>query len=237
MRISDWSSDVCSSDLYHPNLQISNPFAEIKVRVMQNAREDNAWWVTRPVFVKAAQLVYNNVDVTDFYGGNEFRRFDLRSVRFRGEGVVSIEHDDLFIATLETDKPRISQAYSSLIDYNGNYFIRLQEGNEPETEADYVRVNFRLSGDGLRGDYYIFGALTDWQLNEDFRLTYDPSSRTWQASLLLKQGIYAYIYVHAASSGKIANLTTESNHYETENDSYIFVYYRRTVNHKDKRKE
>src|SRR3546814_15846206 len=101
---------------------------------MQNAREDNAWWVTRPVFVKAAQLVYNNVDVTDFYGGNEFRRFDLRSVRFRGEGVVSIEHDDLFIATLETDKPRISQAYSSLIDYNGNYFHRLQEWNEPRSE-------------------------------------------------------------------------------------------------------
>src|SRR3546814_13166569 len=45
--------------IYHPNLQISNPFAEIKVRVMQNAREDNAWWVTRPGFVKAAQLGYN----------------------------------------------------------------------------------------------------------------------------------------------------------------------------------
>src|SRR3546814_12796074 len=96
------------TDTLFPYTTLFDLFAEIKVRVMQNAREDNAWWVTRPVFVKAAQLVYHNVEVTDFYGGNEFRRFDLRSVRFRGEGVVSIEHDDLFIATPETDKPRIN---------------------------------------------------------------------------------------------------------------------------------
>lgn len=214
--------------IFHPNLQISNPFAEVKVYVSQNGREDNARWVTKPVFVKASQLVYNAVDVTDFYGGNEFRRFDLRSLRFRGEGVINIVHDDLFIAALETDEPRLSQAYSSLIDYNGKYFIRLREGGAPETEADYARVNFRFSGAKASGDYYIFGELTDWKLKDEFRLIYDPASRTYQASPLLKQGVYDYIYVHADASGQIDNFTTESNHYETENDYYIFVYYRRT---------
>ncbi|QEC52839.1 uncharacterized protein DUF5103 [Anseongella ginsenosidimutans] len=214
--------------IFHPNLQISNPFGEIKVYVSQNGREDKAQWVTQPVYVKASQLVYNAVDVTDFYGGNEFRRFDLRSLRFRGEGVAAIVHDDLFIASLVEDEPRLSQAYSSLIDYNGRYFIRFQEGNSPDVEADYARVNFRFSPGAASGNYYVFGELTGWKLKDEFKLLYDPGSKTYQASPLLKQGVYDYIYVHADASGKIDNFNTESNHYETENDYYIFVYYRRS---------
>src|SRR3546814_18121454 len=29
MRISDWSSDVCSSDLYYPKIQIASPFSPV----------------------------------------------------------------------------------------------------------------------------------------------------------------------------------------------------------------
>jgi len=214
--------------IFHPNLQISNPFGEIKVYVSQNGREDNAQWLTQPVHVRASQLVYDAVDVTDFLGGNEFRRFDLRSLRFRGEGVRELVHDDLFVATLETDAPRLSQAYSSLIDYNGKYFIRFQEGNAPEVEADYARVNFHFQAPRATGDYYVFGELTDWELKKEFRLIYDPVTQTYGASPLLKQGVYDYMYVQADPSGQISNRQTESNHYETENDYYLFVYYRRS---------
>lgn len=214
--------------IIHPNLQIANPFGEIKVHVSQNGREDNSQWVRQPVFVKPSQLVYNAVDVTDFYGGNEFRHFDLRSLRFRGEGVAGLVQDDIYIATLAEDEPRLSQAYSSLIDYNGRYFVRFQEGNSPDLEADYARVIFRFSSQQTSGNYYVFGALTGWQLKEEFRMVYDPSSKLYEASPLLKQGLYDYIYVHADASGNISTSGTESTHYETENDYYIFVYYRRT---------
>lgn len=214
--------------IFHPNLPVSNPFGEVKVYVSQNGREDKAQWLTRPVYVRASQLVYDATDMTDFYGGNEFRRFDLRSLRFQGEGVASIVHDDLFIASLVVDEPRLSQAYSSLIDNNGKYFVRFQEGSAPETEADYARVNFRFSAPPVTGNYYVFGGLTDWELKEDFKMIYDPASQTHQAIPLLKQGVYDYIYVHADASGAIDDLDTESDHYETENDYYIFVYYRRT---------
>ena len=44
------------------------------------------------------------------------------------------------------------------------------------------------------GDLYITGALSDWQLNDRNKMEYDEASRSYQLTMLLKQGFYNYQY-------------------------------------------
>ena len=48
----------------------------------------------------------------------------------------------------------------------------------------------------------------------------------YEASLLLKQGWYNFEYVIKQSNGNLDFKALEGNHYETENDYLILVYYR-----------
>ncbi|MHB1179625.1 MAG: type IX secretion system plug protein, partial [Daejeonella sp.] len=74
-------------------LNINNPYTDVKILVLQNNRYDNAQTLMRPTFIRPGQLVYNDLRSTDFQGGNEFRRFDIRSLRFRTERVSKISQD------------------------------------------------------------------------------------------------------------------------------------------------
>ena len=56
-------------------------------------------------------------------------------------------------------------------------------------------------------------------------MTYDENKGIYQASLLLKQGWYDYQYGLKSSEGW--NLKKiEGEHFQTENEYEIFVYYR-----------
>jgi len=57
-------------------------------------------------------------------------------------------------------------------------------------------------------------------------MVYDPSSSSYVSIILLKQGWYNYEYVFLPD-GSVKNITKfDGDHYETENDYTILVYYR-----------
>ena len=64
----------------HPNLIIADPFADIKVHIKQNNREDNAITNLTPLFVKNDELIYDYDNDNTFWGNNEFRHFDIKSL-------------------------------------------------------------------------------------------------------------------------------------------------------------
>ncbi|MEC8853476.1 MAG: DUF5103 domain-containing protein, partial [Bacteroidota bacterium] len=77
----------------HPNLVVADPFADIKVHIKQNNREDNAITNLTPLFVKNDELIYDYDDDNTFWGNNEFRHFDFKSLRYQSERIKSIDFD------------------------------------------------------------------------------------------------------------------------------------------------
>jgi len=212
----------------HGAVAISNPYMDVKVLVAQNNRPDNAQTVIRPTFIRPGQLVYNDMRGTDFYGGSEFRRFDIRSLRFRTERVAKITQDTVNTIALLTDVPENRPGYTFMYDENGDFFIRNTDGRDDRTDGDYSTVQLSLASkkpaDG--GEVYVVGQFNDFKLTD--KLTFDDISNRFRGSIFVKQGVFDYHYVWVSTDGKTRNdVVFDGSHFETENDYQIYFYYRR----------
>src|SRR5690606_20354334 len=56
----------------HGVLPVSNPYQDVQLLIMQNARTDNAQVLNRPTFIRPSQLVYNDMRSAEFQGATEF---------------------------------------------------------------------------------------------------------------------------------------------------------------------
>jgi len=213
----------------HPNLVVADPFSDIKVTIKQNNKEDNAITDLTPIFVKNNELVYDYEDDNTFWGNNEFRHFDIKSLRFQSDRIKAITYDSTYNNVyLFKDRKRPFDRYSIEPDINGKFLIKSQEGWKTATEADYAFVHFSLPMDHISyGDLYILGAFSDWQLKEDFKLKYNTEQKQYEGNVYLKQGYYNYHYaLNDISTDRVDISFIEGTHYQTRNDYYIYVYYR-----------
>lgn len=209
---------------------ITNPFGDLKVKILQNFRWDNALDNLKPIFIKDDLLDYNYDEENTFNGGNEFRRFDIRSLKYETEFVQRIVmHDDGTDVYLMPDKVRYYTRYSSDNDINGKFEIKNYSGSHPDRDADYAKVHFQLNyKDPVQdGNIYIAGDLTDWQYNNNTMMKYDEELKAYTGTLFLKQGYYNYEYMFVKDRTTYGDESwLEGNHYETENNYWILVYYR-----------
>lgn len=106
--------------------------------------------------------------------------------------------------------------------------IENEESNSLESEYANVLFSLEMNEPLYDKDVYIFGALTDWQIKEEFKMTYQNVVNAYTADVLLKQGYYNYIYATVPRQGdKIADVSElEGDWFETENQYTILVYYR-----------
>ncbi len=96
-------------------------------------------------------------------------------------------------------------------------------------ESDYANVHFSLKSvmPFREEEVYLFGKMTDWKLDKQFKMKYNAETGVYQLVVPLKQGYYNYQYiVHNTKNKKISLDTTEGNNEDTENDYTILVYYR-----------
>lgn len=212
---------------------LNNPYKDLKVIITQNNRWENAVTDIKPTFMNGAQLIYSLDDASTFNGGNEFRYFDIRSLRFLTERVKEIYRDEELKnhVVLYPEQLRASTPYLFYNDFNGNFLIRNSEtkGNM-DIEADYVYVEFFLPyvTPESKGNFYVMGKLTDWRMNSASKMTYNYKRFGYEAKLYLKQGFYNYEYVLSDDSKKGGDETiTEGNHWDTENEYNIYVYHRK----------
>ena len=211
----------------HGQLNISNPYIDVKTLVLQNGRDDNAQTITRPTFVRPKQLVYNDVQSFDFNGGNEFRRFDLRSLRFRTERISRILQDTINTVLLLTDVVENRLSYTFNYDENGAFFIRNQDGRDNRTDADYASVHLSLAAKrpSNTGDVYVVGQFNDYKLTD--KLIYDEVRNRFNGVIFVKQGVYDYHYVWVTDAATRDDVLFDGSHFETENDYQLFFYYRK----------
>ena len=214
----------------HSNIYFSNPYTDLKVIIKQNNREDNYIDDLKPLFIKKDQLIYNYESENTFEAGNEYRHFDIKSIRYQSERIKEITEDSNSInVSLFTDISRSFEGFISIPDINGNFIIEQQEAWNSEIEAEYVNVTFSLLENRkiTYGDLYLLGRFTDWNIKEEYKLTFNKNSRKYECSSLLKQGYYNYIYALKDNFSNKTNLTfVEGSHYQTKNEYYIYVYYR-----------
>lgn len=209
-------------------LTVNNPYQDIRILVMQNQRPDVQQWLTTPHFVNDNELSYNENKTLDFSGGNEFRYFDLRSLRLASERVANIKTDSAVHVDLVADEHYRDAAYASTFDENGNFFIRNQDKADANTESDYVWVNFSLVDESpTDGTVYVVGSFNNYIRGETNKMTYDAAAKAWRCSILLKQGVYDYDYVQVNPSGVVDVSFSGGNHFETDNTYQVLVYNRR----------
>lgn len=211
------------------NAGISNAQQEVFATILQNNRWDNAISGLKPVFEMQNVLSFDWNDKCIFESGREFRQFDMRSLRFRGNGIEQIfpigdgtEVDLFYDINLNTKK------YSIQSDINGKYVTSVIEYRNPDVEADYAQVNFHYFPEyPLPEDIYVVGTFNNWHLDENSKLEYDKVTKAYHGSQYLKQGYYNYAYVtQNPYDGKASFRYTEGNYYDTENDYLIFIYFK-----------
>jgi hypothetical protein len=210
---------------------IIDPYSNVYAFILQNGRWNNSKKNLKPDFFGNNELKYNALSEKNiFTGGNEFRYFDIKSIRYQSEFVKRIDymapnyHVYLFPSESREYKP-----YFYWQDFNGKYYIAVQEGRDPETDADYISVYFTLISKYMLagGKMYVTGSLTNWSLSDDNQMIFNPEQEQYECTLLLKQGWYNYEYVFLKDGdSEVTSARFEGSHYETENDYMILIYYR-----------
>ncbi len=220
-----------SIDVSH--LQISNPQQQLKVVVLQNYRWDNAITNLQPAFMRANVYEYNGERDVLFQAGKEFHWADLQSFRYQSEHVESIDASQTpFDVNVKIDKSRMNDDYLPYQDYNGFFNIAATEQIDAWSQGDYARVHFYYrTSDGKPysdKEVYIVGQINNYTYDNSSKLQFDVQKGLYEATLLLKQGYYNYMYVtkDANNPNSVPDFTfTEGNNWLTENNYTILVYY------------
>ncbi len=201
-------------ELQTPAGLINRPETELKVLVCQNRRPDRTVLVDRPYAVSGTSIRYEHHPALLFEGGNEYRRFDLSSYKLPGMGIDRLTFErPYYHAYLFEDQVRTS-GYTYSPDENGRMLIRHREAGD----ADYVKVHFSLPvAVPYKDAVYLSGDLLQADIKAAEPLVYNAQTLAYETCLLLKQGIYNYLY---------SLLSIEGSFWPTGNEYQIFVYYR-----------
>lgn len=201
----------------------------IKLTVLQNNNWKSGKTFNRHTTSGEGNLLFNAPGQIVFYGRNEFRFFDMKSLKFWSERVDYIEYKPpCHHVYLKPDNFKGQKQYFTNGDLNGQFFISNQETRDPDTlDAEYALVHFTLEeGVPLPLDIYIEGALTHWGMSDNY-MEFNPEKGRYEKVLLLKQGLYNYRYAAREYNNAYAEYDiTEGEFYETANVYTGFVYYR-----------
>lgn len=222
--------------IYLNGYTITEPYRDLFVTILQNGRWDNAIRDLQPRMIIDNILDYTQIRENTFMGGNEFRYFDMKTLKYNTDRMLAIQYDhEGYQVYLQPDLPR-SRNYRSEEDINGRRLIAVNNSYDPLTEADYAWVHFYLPFPAplADGNLYVTGALTDWQFNTTALMHYNLEQKAYEAKLLLKQGYYNYAYSFLPNGSDKADISLiEGTFWETENEYSILVYHRRQGDYYD----
>lgn len=223
----------------YSQVKINDPYRDIYAFILQNGRWSNAKRNLKPEFYGNNELKYSSLSEKNvFLGGNEYRYFDIKSIRYKTEYVRNI---DFLVSNyhvyLYPSESREFKPYFYWQDFNGKYYIAIQEEKNPDTDADYVYVYFTLSSKFMieGGRMYVSGAFNNWAFDSNNLMSYNSEKGTYECAILLKQGWYNYEYFFLSGATKDGVATKfEGSHYETENDYTVLIYYRNPLERYDR---
>ncbi|WP_158242728.1 DUF5103 domain-containing protein [Siphonobacter sp. BAB-5405] len=214
--------------LKYGNYPILNPKQDVYIVIRQNYRWDRTVVGLKPYMVQEFDRTleyrfFNNENL--FPGSNEFRVFDIRSRQVKGINVARLDFNPNFNAAfLFPDDGQAGKSYLQQNDLDGLFAVSTRDDFG---DPDYFPVTFTLrSAEREDGKIpYVVGGFNFFELSKDNQMHYEPSAQAYQATILLKQGVYNYMY--AVPDGNKANeVPIEGTHSMTQNTYEIFVYHR-----------
>ena len=214
-------------------LKIFSP-QDIKVAVVQNYVWPTSLLVDRPTIYRGDYFEYSG-DELSFPAGKEWRWISLVSLRLMSDRMRDLVKGNTFTeVTVAPDAERVKQVYVYYRDNNGLYSIENIDGNNPYWQGDYAFTHFTYVPPGNQPyggrSIYMFGELTNYALDENAKMIFNPDKGVYEKTLLLKQGYYNYSYVtvndQKRAGDQISFENTEGNNYATENGYMVLIYYR-----------
>jgi len=208
---------------------IRNPSMYLRATIVQNGRWDNAIENLSYRTARPGEYGFNfdNLNTNVFNGSNNFRTFDIRTLRSTADRITSINFEDrINQAFVMEDLARPWGAFVSNTTLRGHRMFGNSDFWGRNTE-DYVLVHFTLRCDFpvSEGELYVFGELTDWRIDPKAKLTFNPEDNYWETNFFCKQGFYNYIYVFVPKgSEKIDDTYIEGSHWQTPNNYTILLY-------------
>ena len=228
VQFSDYRQQI-KFDIYDPS-HIIEDISMLYVVISKN----NSWVFQcdklKPSFVLGDKIQFERTDQCYFEGGNEYRSFNMIDLKNISNNIVKVEFTSHkhFSIWLDDDNPRSFLKYSSMEDLNGDILFTGHNKTFKANELDYVDVHFSLNTEVAMLGYeiYVFGKLSDYQIDETYKMEFNPEKGKYTLDIMLKQGYYNYQYVvKSIYQDKYDEGLIEGSHFETENDYSIFVYY------------
>ena len=204
-----------------------DPEREVYVRIIQNKRYDNAVSNPAPTFVSDKEMRWQHCENLIFPAGNEFRKFEILNVHQPTLGVDKMRwFPPFYHAFLYAGKPFTNYIYTQ--EVNGSYVVRNEDNVENDTKSEYVIVHFSLETEKRNdGKFYVCGQWNSFNFMPENEMLYNAENNVYEASILLKQGYYNYLYLFVPGGNK-TGLTSESegDFFQTENEYTVMVYVR-----------
>lgn len=211
-------------------LPVQDPFGEVHIALLQNMRWDDLRTGLKPRFVRGSELVYDFPDQGLFMGGNEYRNFDVKNLRYATQRVARIEPglgERVYEVWLYPEERRTIRRYNNQRDLNGRYLVRNDQVDGDPLGADYVNVHFALPmAAPMAQEVFVYGGFTDYQCRPEHRMSWSEADTAYTATVLLKQGFYDFSFVTKPRSASAPDITDiEGSHFQTENEYLILVYF------------
>lgn len=169
-------------------------------------------------------------------GGNEYLNFDTKNRRYQSPRIKEIVFKaPYYHIYLYNDEVDPYGPYFFTEDINGNYLVENNETEEDRNEADYMYMHFSLNARQpfIDEDIYLYGALTNRNLADRYRMQYNFRTRSYEISILLKQGYYNYEYILKPKKGA-PSFTLNGSFSETGNEYLFLLYYTDQTRHCDR---
>ena len=205
---------------------IDDPFQNLIINIQQNHQEFDELWLFEPNFVRDDKITFLMNEDRVFNGGNEFRFFDMSNLTTGGQNTSSVFLDENgYQVKLRPEIKRTYRQYLEYKDFNGKFVIQSHQSDLVNTQAEYATVLFELPMKKIKGDIYLFGQFTNWDVHDEFLMKYDSVAQKYYNKVNLKQGYYNYIFVNK-NGKKIDARKIEGSHFDANNEYIIKVYYR-----------
>lgn len=214
-----------SAQVRYNNLKVTRPDVQLHTVALQNFRWDDARYNAAPQYRMSDGLKWDHCRQLIFYGGNEYRKFEMTDPDHATLGIEKMRWDGTsYHAWLWPDEPRPNYVYDE--DANGAFYIRNSDNYDNDRLSDYVLVHFTLKSPRLDGDVYVNGRWTHDQLLPEYRMDYDDLKGEYSLVKSMKLGYYNYQYLLQRPDGNIEPLESEGTFYQTENQYQFLVYWR-----------
>ena len=200
--------------------------------ILQNNRWDNCIANLQPTFVRQNVLEYNTENEGLFKAQKEWRWINLSILRLQTDRIQKGDYTNRGQTLwIKPESERNTLRYMYYRDINGMYMLGNIENNNPYWQGDYASVWFQYYTPDKQPyankDVYVFGELTNYELSEASKMTFNSETGLYENKQFLKQGNYDYCYItRDRKTNELSTDITEGNWWETENNYTILVYYR-----------